>query len=327
MKRINNLDVVRGLCILYVVFYHMSLTYGIISFQSTNEHIFFNVMSFFMIPFYLFSGYLFSSKRSPKEYIINKVNKLIIPYLFWGALSVLIFYIYQVIFYGTVDLLMPFDGFLSTCGLKSNTPLWFFFSLFIVSIVYYFAQRYFSNTQLNIFILLSFIFALIVHNRLQIFSWGNIALGLVYYHIGYYFKRFSDNLSNKQLNISFIIAICIFILINIFDPQNLAFVLLYQREGNFILNLPFSLSACYILWFITRKFSKKNALTWIGENSLVLFASHRIILNWCYDPIIRNLEPNISYFKYMFMGGVIIFLIYITLVYVLKKYIPKVIGI
>lgn len=326
MERINNLDFIRGLCILYVVFYHMSLTYGLISFNSTNGYVLFNMMSFFMTPFYVFSGYMFSNRRSPKAFVKNKINKLIIPYLFWGAISIIIFYAYQYISLGTIQPLSPFEGFLGTCGLKSNTPLWFFFSLFAVSTIYYFAQRFMSNSKLNIFILLCFVFAYIVHNRMQLFSWGNISLGLVYFHLGHYLKKLVENTERRFLLLLFFGALCIYILINVFDSQNMAFVLLYQREGMFILNLPFSLAACYILWFITSRMRNSNIISWVGKNSLVLFASHRIILNYCYDPIIRLIKPNILYSEYMLTGGVMVAIAYIIFLYALNRYMPKVIG-
>lgn len=303
MNRINNLDFIRGLCILYVVFYHMSLTYGFITFQSVNGHACFNVMSFFMTPFYVFSGYLFSGKRDTREYLLNKSRKLMVPYLFWGVLSIVVFYAFQYVSTGTIHPLMPFEGFFSTCGLKSNTPLWFFFSLFMVSVVYYIAWKHLTAGRMHIFVLLCFVFAFIVHNRLQVFSWGNIALGLVYYHMGCNFRIWVDKANGRQLKRCFIYALCVFVLINILNPQNMAFVSLYQREGNFVLNLPFSLSGCYMLWFMTRKISRPNPISWIGKNSLVLFASHRIVLNWCYDPMARCLNPDISYCEYLLMGG------------------------
>lgn len=104
-------------------------------------------------------------------------------------------------------------------------------------------------------------------------------------------------------------------------------MLLYQREGLFVLNLPFSLAACYLLWFITRKIRKANVISWIGNNSLVLFASHRIILNWIYDPIIRYYNPDTTYCEYMLTGGVIILFAYVVLTLTLKKYFPKAMGV
>ena len=322
--REQSLDLIRGGLILYVVFYHMSLTYGVISFNSGDMPIFYDIMSFFMAPFYFFSGYLFSAKRSPIEFVKNKTNKLLIPYLFFAIVSLIVYYINRFCLFGTIDFKEPFRQFISTAGLGSDTPLWFFFSLYFVSIVYYLVDKYCSKYRL-IFILLCFLFSIIVHDKTQILSCGNIALGIVYYFFGNQFHRI---ISNKKVNDSllFIIAVLVFVAITLFDRQNFSFVLLQQRNGSFILNLPFSLSACYILYYIGNKVKSLPVINFIGCYSLVLFASHRIILNWIYDPIIMKLLPGISFCIYTILGFIVIISIYLLLLVILKKYAPKLIG-
>ena len=83
--RFRELDLIRGALVLYVVFYHMSLAYGYILFDSSDRPAFYFIMSFFMVPFYFFSGFLFSSKRNTMSYIRNKFKKLVLPYVFWGG--------------------------------------------------------------------------------------------------------------------------------------------------------------------------------------------------------------------------------------------------
>lgn len=202
--------------------------------------------------------------------------------------------------------------------------MWFLFSLYIVSVFYYIIDTIFSKFRLLI-VILCFVFAFIVHNRLQILSWGNISLGLVYYHCGYEFRKYSDV---KKFNSILVLvgSILIFVLIVCFDRQNLAFVNLSQRRGMFILNLPFSLSASYILFYISEKIKCIPWVNYIGCYSLVLFASHRVILNWIYDPLIMQLVPNISFPLYVILGFSIILFFYILILLPLKKYFPEFIG-
>lgn len=321
--REQNLDLIRGFLILYVVFYHMSLTYGICSYEG-DMPIFYDVMSFFMVPFYFFSGYLFSSKRALNDYIKNKSRKLILPYVLFAGLSLVIYYIYSYLANGNFDLFLPFNQFITTAGLGANTPLWFLFSLYFVSVIYYFIDEYCVKYKMFV-ILLCFIFAYIVHNRLQILSWGNISLGLVYYHCGYELKKYNSD-SDYSKTLVFVVSFIVFILICLFDRQNLAFVNLFQRRGLFILNLPFSLAACYILFYISNKIKYLPFLNYIGRYSLVLFASHRVILNWIYNPVIMRLQPNVSFALYVIIGAIIILGGYILILLPLKKYCPKLIG-
>ena len=278
--RLDNLDLIRGILILYVVLYHMSSQYGIINFQGTKSHIIFDLLSFFMAPFYFFSGFLFSNKREFKEYVTNKIHNLLIPYLFWTAVSLPIFYISNFITTGEIHFISPFKSLIGTLAVSSNTPLWFFISLFFVNIIYYCISKY---KNINIIIFISFLFALLVHNRIQIFSWGNISLGLVYFHLGYTFAKYAkaDMINKKTYLIG---AIIVFILIFICNTQNLAFVTLYQRKGLFLLNLPYSIAACYILWYCSIRIRKISFVNWVGRHSLVLFASHQFILIFIYDP-------------------------------------------
>ena len=190
----------------------------------------------------------------------------------------------------------------------------------------YFIDVYVQGYYKHILILGSFLFAFLVHNRMQILSDGNIALGLVYYHLGYFFKRLLTEKKDFPDIKILVLTIVIFVLILFFNRQDLSFVLLYQRTGSFLLNLPYSLCACYILWYIGCKIGSAKYLVLIGEYSLTLFASHRIILNWIYDPIVRYLNPHIPYYEYMLVGGSVILVFYLILVLLLKKIFPQVIG-
>ena len=170
--RIQNLDLIRGICILYVVFIHISLSYGLITFKDHGDYTIFNWFSFFMTPFYVFSGYMFSAKRTPREFVKNKYYKLIVPYLFWTVVSLVAYYISQYVRYGIVDFLMPLKSLKSTVAVSANGPLWFFISLFCVTVIYYFVSKY--TKLIHPFIFLCFVFAYLVHNRFQLLSWGNI---------------------------------------------------------------------------------------------------------------------------------------------------------
>lgn len=320
-KRFDYLDLIRGTLLLYVILVHMSQSYGLITFDGSKSNIVFDILSFFMAPFYFFSGFLFSNKRGFKEYTINKIYKLLLPYLFWTIISLPIFYINRYIITGDFHLLEPFKSFIFTLAVSSNTPLWFFISLFAVNIIYYIIDKY----KVYYVIILAFIFSLIMHNRIQLLSWGNISLGLVYFYLGHLFREKSLTI-NMNKSLYMISALVIFSLICILDTQNLAFVMLYQRKGFFILNLPYCLAACYLLWWLSIRIQNIHFINWIGQYSLALFASHRIILNWIYDPFIRYVNPNISYTTYILIGYTFIILSYYIIVKLSKKYYPCAIG-
>ena len=127
-----------------------------------------------------------------------------------------------------------------------------------------------------------------------------------------------------------LVFLTLYVVIGIFDPQRLSFVLNNLKQGNYFLNLCFSLSATFILWYLANLLPQNgkviNVVQYIGKNSLVLFASHRIVLNWVYTPIINTFWPSCSYAMYLVLALVVILIFYIVLLKLFKTKSPYLIG-
>ena len=84
-KRFDELDVVRGICMLLVFFQH-SILYFPINFSELYpwcNHLFKSISTFFMPCFFLVSGFLYSkSKRDYKSSMMEKTRRLLVPYAF-----------------------------------------------------------------------------------------------------------------------------------------------------------------------------------------------------------------------------------------------------
>ena len=141
VARIGYLDAIRGSMIIWMLISHISLNYGYIKFgDSTPGVSLFTLMSFFMTPFYVFSGYLFSSKRDFRDYTMNKAKKLLVPYLFFTLFGIMVFESYSLYAIHRIDTSF-LSSFIPTACFKTNTPCWFFISLFFVSELYYLLSK------------------------------------------------------------------------------------------------------------------------------------------------------------------------------------------
>ena len=93
-KRIEYIDLVKGICILMVVWIHCTREKG-----TPLDNLFFCIR----MPLYFFlSGMFFKSGISFIDFIIKKINKLIIPFIFFFCFSLLLELIimeYNSIFY------------------------------------------------------------------------------------------------------------------------------------------------------------------------------------------------------------------------------------
>lgn len=327
VKRYTSIDSVKGFCLLHMLLLHLSIINGEISYNGDGSGIYFHLMEFFMIPFFLFSGYFFSAKKDYKEFIAYKAKKLLIPFVFWSAVSLPVYYISRYLITGEINLLGPFPQFIRIGSLASNGPLWFLFSLFSVNIIFYIVLRNIKNERLILlFVILCFIYALVDRYYLPcFFSSSNISLGLVYFYIGYKLRGQQENVNVLSFR-NFVIAVFVFVLISVFNPQWMQLVELSQSEGYFLLNMPHALSGTYILWYLFSKVPSMSIFSYFGRNSMVYYVWHMILLRFIYDPICKMECSQMSYYQYVIVGGGIILVTSWLLDRYLSKYCPSLIG-
>ena len=334
-QRLNHLDFIRGLMIIWMLVDHISLNYGYIKFGDTTPGVTaFTLMSFFMVPFYVFSGYLFSNKRDFSAFTMNKVRKLLIPYLAFTMFGIFVFELYSLIVKHSLDLGFIYS-FIPTATFNTNTPCWFFISLFFVCEFYYIAYSIVGKLSsrwggqfLRLGILCCFILAYLTKNHPQYFGYGNILLGLFYFHMGQELKNY-ENWIKKNKMVVFISAMIIYCVIGFLYPTSLSFVLNILTRGNYVTNLVFSVSACIMLWFVSQKFENTNpgkSLAYIGRISLVVFAFHRPVLNWILQPMIMKVYPSVSYCVFLIICILFILILSMVLEKVMSAYTPKLIG-
>ena len=137
-QRVEYIDLAKGLCISLVVLIHIH------NFETTTE----TALRFFRMPLYYFlSGIFFKEYSGLKEFSIKKVNKLIIPYLFFFltayAAGIVCHFLHL---YEKGILEEPFRwGMIGDIIFKLgrgedigyNSPIWFLLSLFEVNILFF----------------------------------------------------------------------------------------------------------------------------------------------------------------------------------------------
>lgn len=326
MERKAYWDCIRGFAVIWVVVVHISLNYGFIKFGQCSEGVnAFTLLSFYMVPFYIVSGYFFGVKKRLQQFMSNKAKKLLIPYLtftFWGLL---IFEIYSLLKQGTVSI-PNIGNFISTGALASNTPCWFFLSLFFVNLIYYFIAKK-KKWQKHAFIIVCFILAFLTNGKTQYLGYGNILLGLVYFHIGTLFKEYESVILQKRV---LVLAFVIYVSISVVNPQRLSFVLNLQTCGNYILNIFFSVAAMIICWKLALLWKHEGFISrnicFVGQNSLVLFAYHRPVLNYIIQPVLNRYCPDLGYIPFLLIAFTLVIILYGILNWCGKKYFPTLLG-
>lgn len=135
--RLKFVDSSKGICILLIVLWHSS--FGFI-----DNTMFYNIMSTVCVPsFFLISGFFAKCDVPFVLYVSKKINKLLIPFLFWFFTSAVIapFLVVNVLNYRG-DIFFYEVGFLDffrffSEDLYFNNPIWFLLCLFELSLIFY----------------------------------------------------------------------------------------------------------------------------------------------------------------------------------------------
>lgn len=138
-KRIEYIDLMKGICIVLIILMHCDI-------KSSNERLN-DMLADFRVPLYFFlSGLFFKEYDGFIDFCIRKINKLVIPFVFFAYIpyiiyDIMLFYDHTVLSYFFM-MVEPFNG-----------PIWFLRCLFFANILYYFYYKYVCNKKTVIQIL------------------------------------------------------------------------------------------------------------------------------------------------------------------------------
>ena len=317
MKRLNEIDFIRGICIIYMIFGHIVV-------NNNFDHY---IHAFHMPLFYVVSGYFVC--RNTKNFWpnIKKIfNKLHVPYILWGIIFSC-FYAFitnknisDSIYY--LKLLFSYNDSLPFAG-----ALWFLTSFFFASIIFKIINNIKSDLIFSILCLVVMYFGIYYEHFFDvklILSIQSSFVGVGLMMIGYLIKKF--DLINKFAINDFYLLILLGIT-NYFLVMKTGYV--NMRSNNypnfllFIINILLSL----IVYLSLTKIMKNNCkslyskIIYIGENSIyflilnqfVIYIVQKIYMKYGFNMFISNII-----FEWVLIG-------YITIltIYILTKYISR----
>ena len=199
-QRIEYIDLAKGLCISLVVLYHIHC------FETTTE----TALQFFRMPLYYFlSGIFFKEYGGLAIFSIKKVNKLIIPFLFFflvayaaGIVCHFLHFYERGIIEEPFHWNMIFDIFTKLGrgeDIGYNVPIWFLLSLFEANLLFYLLRTRIKNDKILLAVsfaigILSVIAGL---NKLP-YCIDRTLIALPFFAVGYSLKTILLNLGENQ---------------------------------------------------------------------------------------------------------------------------------
>lgn len=272
-KRQVDIDILRGLAILSVVWYHM------------GSNVFYQYFaSFHMILFFCVSGYCYKSGAfRKKDYIIKKIKSFLRPYLIWC------------IFYTFVNIIIDLRaGHLGSPGryimnlFLSNLncgAIWFLLALFITTIVGALLIEYVKPNIILVLCSIAISIIGLVGSKfavIDLFRWEQALFCVPAFVLGYLFK---DKWREKSILTSSIMYVAFFAVGILCSLINGEAVLSRMAFGKSFALFYFGALCSTFAWFlfsnILFRFKVKPVtafLSFLGEKSLVVLITHQFVI-------------------------------------------------
>lgn len=315
IKRIEWVDALKGFGIFCVTLGHLSCNYLL------ETHIY----SFHMFLFFFISGFLHNNSQGDfKKYMAKKTKALLIPFLLWNFLSCLAG---AVLFKNTITesvrLFFFLDG--EVCW---NAPIWFLQQLFMVSVVFFFIEKYIPQGKyLSIPVL--FVLWMLVSGNNIFLKLNILPVCLLFYTLGNIFRHFYDKHGeNTSVNKLHIISAAVLILF-----ANILFGIVLNKRisftgadfGNIIycsISAVSGIAFYFIVFRYIRFLGTNKVLSYLGKNSLIIMATQYWFFR-LYD-IVSNRLFSIGIWHYRstvkaFVISVITILLICAIIEVMKK--------
>lgn len=269
INRIQYLDLTKGVLMILVVMLHLG---GV---GKSDYKIYPEFCWLFMLPcFFIVSGYFFSCKLPFKKFLWKKTRQLLIPYYIFG-LPVIVYNIIYGYLHG-----IPYDEVIFASSVH-NHPLWFIFSLYVMSLLFYTIKRYIKRVLfIGITVLVLTLLGLYISslNIIDI-KWTNSLEYLIYLWIGNLWKTNGLELGNspKFCNLSIYLSISVAVFVIIALPFQFS-----EQFHQIALSTPIyfigAITGSILLILLMREIGHLPIINFIGRNTLIILCMHEYIL-------------------------------------------------
>lgn len=311
-KRIEYIDIMRGICIIYMIAGH-------IDFQCVYfDHY---IHAFHMPIFFIVSG-LFYKNNMKSDYITKLAKKTLLPYFVWATIFLII---------DNITFLGTHTGFRNGLSIilttnNNNIPisgaLWFLTAFFISNVIYYFISKINIKTLRTIICLIIMLIGIYLYKLTNINLWWSINASLVgvgLLEIGYLFKQ--HNLIEK-VNIKSNLLLILIIIINTICIMKTSYVNMrtniYPLVFMFIINILLSLIVYLNISKRLEKFKISDSIKLLGKESIIPLCINQFIILF-YTTIIEKIILKGHFNNYIIFIRLFIFILSLVTIYFMTK--------
>ena len=270
--RIKFVDTAKGICILLVVMYHA----GVVDNDTP-------CLSMLRMPFYFTLSGLFFKDYGGFRTILKKVNRLLVPFVFFYTLSYLSFIATRVMAGQEVEI--PFFAFVTSKEMV-NVALWFLLALFWANVCFLMIYKASANRYMTALLSLAVgIGGMICFDhygvRLPLFIDSGIA-AVPFYCLGYMLKStdilYPNRYDRYALPAAAVLVAAAVLCFFFGDRPYVSFRTLYIGE-NFLLYYVGAISVVIAFMLLCKKAGAVAGLRYVGRYSLIVLGVHVAVMS------------------------------------------------
>lgn len=283
-KRIEFVDLTKGICIILVVMAHIGGP-----FDRMDSH---NIIASFRMPLYFFiSGIFFKSYEGLWGFFVRKLNRLIIPFIFFYVGAFLAKYILWKVYPGAFQLPVLWSDLLVVFHkhelIDFNPPIWFLLALFNCNIIFYIIHSRLRERNLKLMFLVSILVGIIgfVLGKLRIelpLYIDTAMTALPFYLAGFWIRRYNFFLYphrfDKLIPVFIIVALAAMYFIASKPGMRTN-----SYEGNIFQFYAAAFAGIFVIMLIGKRFKKIPVISYLGRYSVITLGVHALILHFCHQ--------------------------------------------
>ncbi len=271
-RRIQFIDLAKGVCIILVVLFHA----GVIT-PATP------LLSNLRMPLYFFlSGLFFKTYGGTINFMVKKINKIIVPFVFFFVISKLFCLLRLVVVhdYSATAALT----FLCRLDLVHNIPLWFLVCLFVTNLIFCVLRRAIKND-------IAFSFAVVMCALVGVAYgeggeagfgyWATALTALPFFHFGYMSNRTSWLYPGKYDKYSLPLALVLIgIALAISFYSGNAHISMRDNRfvGSALASYTTSVFVVAGVLMLCKAIGRIPVVSYIGRYSIVVLCTHMIVM-------------------------------------------------
>lgn len=316
-KRIEWIDLAKGICIFLVVFHHVAVSLCMSYPLSTQ------ITSFRMPLYFILSGLFFKTYEGFCGFIKRKINKLLIPFLFFLVTT-------SVIPYAIIshDLSLKFF-FTDMNGPIYNYAIWFLLCLFEINLLFYliqeFSRRCSPNGQTMVVLFTSIILGCCglllgvarVWNPLYVCT---TLTALPFFAFGWWLRWHTQFLSSPirfQWDIPLLLVGLILVFI---CAVRVVYAFNYVPTNGAIYVHICGIAGTMMILMISKMIKKLPLLSFWGRYSIMILCTHQVII-FAVGILFKKVLSGIPLF--MAVLSITLFVCHLSIL-VMKRYMPHV---